>query len=286
MVVVPGHGQTVNGPKNLIASAALLSRSKIAWCVDPVPAGGGDRTDAKAIATIVRARINALFPVAEGQNGLAAPHVRATLIGWSHGAGEALWAAAEDPELFPQILALCSTNLVERPLRELIASFFLEALRILSSSLRWRRWSYIQDGCRVVLNFAGGQILDLWRGRSLRSLIDDLRWAGHKALGPGFDYPGEVALLFGSQDTVIRWQDVFPECTQPAEISASLQMFRGENCPLASRVVVTIFEGNHLTVESEAPRVLELGLRLLTQLEGPGEEGRVSQLAVFTASIP
>ena len=54
-VVIPGHAQTVDGPRELCLAAARLSRSGIVWCIDPIPAEGGDIVEAKAVALAVRA---------------------------------------------------------------------------------------------------------------------------------------------------------------------------------------------------------------------------------------
>jgi pimeloyl-ACP methyl ester carboxylesterase len=258
LVVVPGHGQSAHGPKKLVAAAAQLSRSKIVWCIDPVPAKGGDRVEAQAIARVVRDRISTTFP--EGDEP-----TRATLIGWSHGGSEALLAAECDPELFPQFLGLCPTGLVDRRQRELLHSFVLEALRILWSSARRRDWTCLKDALRLGGNAAAGVLRDLWRGRSLRRLFEDIGWAASKVAPGPIGYPGEVVLLFGAQDTVVRWQDAFPDCDRPQEIPAALADFQDQNFPQARRVEVQVLEGAHVAPETDADRFLHAGLSLLEQ---------------------
>jgi hypothetical protein len=260
LVVIPGHGQGIHGPKKLLASAALLSRSKIAWCIDPTPAKGGDRTEAQAIARVVRERVSATFPESEEP-------VAATLIGWSHGGSEALRAADCAPDLFPQYLGLCPSGLVDRQPLELLYSFSLEATRILWASVRRRDWTCLVDTLRLGLNAAAGSVRDLWRSRSPRRLIEDIGWASGKVPGIHFGYPGEIVFLFGAQDTVVRWQDAFPECDRPQDISTSLGEFRRENFPSASRVGVRVIKGAHVAPEADAPSFLEPGLRLLGQLD-------------------
>lgn len=258
LVVVPGHGQSAHGPKKLVAAAAQLSRSKIVWCIDPVPARGGDRVEAQAIAGVVRDMISSTFPAGDEPT-------RATLIGWSHGGGEALLAAECDPVLFPQFLGLCPTGLVDRRRRELLHSFFLEAVRILWASARRRDWTCLQDALRLGLNAAAGVVRDLWRGRSLRRLLEDIGWAARKVSPGPISYPGEVVLLFGAQDTVVRWQDAFPDCEQPQDIPTALTAFQEQNFPQARRVEVQVLAGSHIAPEADAAAFLRTGLGLLEQ---------------------
>lgn len=259
VVVVPGHGQSVHGPKKLVATAARLSKSGIVWCVDPVPARGGDRVEAQAIAHIVRSRIGTTFPATEEP-------ITATLIGWSHGGGEALRAAEYDPDLFPQFLGLCPTGFVDRPPFELVYSFLLESVRILWSSARRKDWLCLKDTLRLGGNFVIGSLRDLWRSGSGKRLVEDIGWAARRASLQPLGYTGEVVLLFGAQDTVIRWRDVFPECEQPQDIAESLADLQRRDFPRAASLQVRIVAGTHVAPEVDAPAFLELGLGLLGQL--------------------
>jgi pimeloyl-ACP methyl ester carboxylesterase len=264
IVVVPGHGQSIRGPKKLVATAARLSRSKIAWCIDPVPTREGDRTEAEAIARVVRDRISTSFPARDEP-------AAATLIGWSHGGSEALLAAEHDPDLFPQYLGLCPTGLVDRRELELLYSFTLEALRILWGSARRRDWTCLKDTVRLGWNAATGLVRDLWRARSARRLVEDIGWATKKVAGRPIGYTGEVVLLFGAQDTVVRWHDAFPDCERPQSISRSLAEYQKQNFPHARRLEVQVIEGTHVAPEADAPTFLQTGLSLLEQWDGaPG----------------
>jgi hypothetical protein len=257
IVAVPGHGQTVAGPRNLVDAAAKLSRSGIAWCIDPTPAAGGDVTEAQAIARIVRRRLAEQFPAAAAA---------ALILGWSHGGSEALRAAREAPDLFPQYLGLCPTGLVaERP-TNLAGSFLLEAARILGRALRRRRWADLAETLRVGLDFARGLVLDLVRSRSLRRLVDDVRWAGRKVPGPSFDYPGEVVLLLAADDTVIRWRDVLPGGQPDGSAAADLQ---ATDFPSAERLALEVLPGDHMTPEVDAATFVGRGLALVGQMGAP-----------------
>jgi hypothetical protein len=263
LVVVPGHGQTVLGPRRLVVEAARLSRSKIAWCLDPTPAAGGDLTEAQAIVQIVARRLAAQFPAEEQPDP-----VQATILGWSHGGGEALRAARRDPALFPHYLGLCPAGLVDRSFAGLVGSFCLEAARIVAADLRRLRWDRLAETLRVGLDCAWGLLLDLARSRSPRRLVDDVLWACVKIPGPAFDYPGHVVLLFGKQDTVIRWQDPFPGCSRPAQLADCLPTYRRENFAKARQVEVRLVEGNHMGPEFDPGAFLRPGLALVGQLEG------------------
>ena len=263
MVVVPGHGQTIHGPKKLVATAALMSRSRIAWCVDTAPAKGGDRTEAQAIARVVKENISTTFPDMEEP-------IAATLIGWSHGGSQALLGAEFAPDLFPQFLGVCSTGLVDRQSLELLYSFFLEATRILWASVRRRDWTCLKDTLRVGWNAGVGLIRDLWNTKSLRRLTEDIGWAARNVTSSPFGYTGEVVLLFGAQDTVMRWRDLFPGCDRPQDIPKFLPAYQEKNFPLASRVEVQVVEGDHVAPETDAPSFLQTGLSLLQQLDEQG----------------
>ena len=263
VILIPGHGQTVDGPYNLLAAAAHLSRSGIACCIDPVPARGGDRTEAEAIVAIARERIACMFPTLQGPLP-----IQATVVGWSHGGGEALLAASRDPDLFPQYLGLCPAGLVERRPPEMVCSFFLEALRVLGRSLARGNGRCVLITLRLGADLMAGLVRDLARTRSLRRLIADVRWACRRVPGPTFGYTGEVVLLWGEKDSVVRWRDTFPGCDCCQEIEPSLPTFTRDNFPLANRVEVRVLPGDHVSPEADSS-FLSAGLGLLGQLLEP-----------------
>jgi pimeloyl-ACP methyl ester carboxylesterase len=268
IVVVPGHGQTVDGPRKLVAAAALFSRSKIAWCIDPAPCRGGDCTEARAIAAIARQKLSAEFPHPDDPDR----PVQAVLIGWSHGGSEALRAAAADPDLFPCFVGLCSTGFVERRLLGMLLGFCLETLRIIGRCICRRRWQYLRDTMRLGADLAVGLVRDLWHGHSLVKLVQDVVWATRRVVGPTFPYTGWALLVWGRQDTVVRWRDVFPDCTDPEEIPGSLARFQAENLPRARRVEVAVIDGDHVGPEADAIDFVRLGLSGVHQLDGVTDE--------------
>jgi len=265
VILVPGHGQTVDGPRNLLAAAAELSRSGIACCIDPVPARGGDRVEARAIVAIARETIACLLP---GDMQRPVP-IQTTVVGWSHGGGEALRAASQDPELFPQYLGLCPVGLVERRPAELVCSFIQEALRVAGRNLLQGNVRCILTLLRLGANLLKGLLWDLQRSRSLRRLIADVRWACRRVPGPTFGYTGEVVLLWAEGDSVVRWRDAFQVCDCCQEIERSLPDFTRDNFPLAGRVEVRVLPGDHLSPEVTSASFLTVGLALLGQLRQP-----------------
>jgi pimeloyl-ACP methyl ester carboxylesterase len=272
-VVLPGHGQTVASPAKLTAAAAVLSSASIAWCIDILTPEGGDPVKARALSLIVRERIAALFPPDVQPHARLAQSARTTLVGWSHGGAEALRSAAADPVLFPRVAGLCPAGLIERRPLELLTSFLSEVMRIGRTVLVRRSWSGVRDGLRVGFDILRGIALDLirpstatgLRSGSVSRVTGDIRWASRKVPGAGFAYGGEVALVFARDDTVIRWQAVFPACAAPAEIPAHLEDYRRTDFPKVSRLQVAVLEGDHLSPESEAAVYAEAAFGLLSR---------------------
>jgi hypothetical protein len=274
IVVVPGHGQTVDGPRNLTVAAARLSRSRLAWCIDPVPAAGGDRTEGRALGTIVRQRLAALFPAqAERQPD---PPVKATVAGWSHGGAEALLAAAADGALFQQWLGLCPTGMIARSVPGLAAHFTLEALQVVWQALANRDWRLLQDVIRVGGNLVRGAAGDLVSTRAPRRLVDDVRWACYQVAGPDLGYGGEAAILFAREDSVIRWRDLVPGCPEADGIEGCVPGLKETYFPGARQVQVRVIKGNHLSPESEAGTFVRAGLELLGQLDSGAASSKVT----------
>jgi YD repeat-containing protein len=262
-VVLPGHGQTVASPRKLTAAAAALSGGGVAWCIDILTPAGGDPVKARALSPIMRVRIAALFPADRPESAPGRQPARATLIGWSHGGGEALRSAGCDSALFPRVAALCPAGLIERRPRGLLLGFLFEVSRIVWRALVRRDRVGLQDGFRVGFDILRGMGRDLYRSRLPRAVLDDIRWASRKVPGPEFDYGGAVALVFARDDTVIRWQAVFPGCSTPEEIPAQLDAYGRTDFPRAARLRVAVLEGDHLSPERAAEEVARVAFALL-----------------------
>lgn len=262
IVIVPGHGQTAAYPKRMATAAATLGKSKIVWSIDVTPPAGGDPIKAKALVVIVQNEIEK-FSLDADQS----PTI--TLIGWSHGGSEALRAAQEAPDLFPQVVGLCPAGMIDRGFLDLLWGFTLEVARILWAGLRKLDWGYLRDIFGAGVDLLTGLSQDLFRSRSPRRLIDDIRWASRKVPGETYVFPGEVAILFGAQDTVIRWRDVFSRCERPDEIDAVLDGYRQRDFPHVHQLEVRVIDGNHFAPETEALAFLQPALETMDQLDRP-----------------
>jgi hypothetical protein len=266
LVIIPGHGQTADSARHLIETSAARSKSGIAWSVDIDPPRGGDPVKAAALPAIIRQRLPTLFPPSR-RSAEATPQIGVTLFGWSHGGGEALRSAELDGQLFHHVVGICPTGLIERRLPEMLVSFLLECLRISWFGLRRGGWPYLKRVLGIGANIVGGVIRDILRTRSFRRALSDMRWAARKVPGGSFRFAGNVALIFGAQDTVIRWRDVFPACPSRDQIPSLLAEYRRDNFPHVVRLDVRVLEGNHLSPETDAA-FAEAALGVSDQLAG------------------
>jgi hypothetical protein len=118
---------------------------------------------------------------------------------------------------------------------------------------------------------------DLWRSRSVRRLAEDIEWAGREITSSPIGYTGDVVLLFGAQDGVVRWRDAFPECERPHDISGFLAEYQGRTFPHARRFEVKVIEGAHIAPEADATTFLKVGLSLLEQSDASAQLGTDSE---------
>ncbi len=255
-VYVPGHGQTAAAAKNLMAEIAALSSSKVLWAIDVDPPTGGDPARAAALSEIIRKRASQELFGGEGAS------VQATLFGWSHGGAEALRAAEKAPDLFPQVVGLCPAGLVERSPSELAWSFALECWRIFWDALP-RLDRDIAKSLAIGYNVMAGLFCDLLRSRSLPRVLNDVRWACEKVTGPDYEYDGQVVILFGEKDGVIRWRDVFPACRHPGDVGPLVEEYRKRDFPLARGLQVRVLKGSHIAPETRAPLYVKTAFNLL-----------------------
>jgi pimeloyl-ACP methyl ester carboxylesterase len=269
VVLIPGHGQTADSARKLIATAAALSKSKLVWAIDVDASEEGDPIKAKALSRIVRMKLATMFSSIDTSESEEEANlsVRVTVVGWSHGGGVALLAAEADSSLFHRVLALCPTGLVDREPYELLRSFALEALRIVWRGLSKIDLLYLARALEIGANILRGSVPDSLRSGSLQPLAVDIQWAAKKVVGKTYRYDGTVAFLFGRRDTVIRWRDVFPNCKNLQDLPMYFDDFKKANLPYAYRVEVQVLEGNHFAPEVDAPSFIRIGLGLLGELD-------------------
>jgi pimeloyl-ACP methyl ester carboxylesterase len=261
-VYIPGHGQRATAARNAMATIAALSSSRILWSIDIDPPVGGDPTRAEALVKIIRSKASERFFDIERQELAESPSFKVTIFGWSHGAAEAMRAAEKDPDLFQHMVGLCPTGLIERSPCELVWSFIIESLRVLWDALIRLDWTLTRV-LAIGYDIIAGIICDLLRSRPLQRVVDDIRWASRKVTGKDYSYSGIVVILFGEKDTVIRWQDVFPECQDPGNIGQFLDEYKKHNFPMVRRLEVQVLEGNHIASETKAPLYIKTAFDLV-----------------------
>ncbi len=263
-VYVPGHGQTAAAARNLIGRIVALSSSKVLWAIDVDPPRGGDQARAEALIKIIRRKADEELFGGERQESVEPPSFGVTIFGWSHGGAEIMRAAEKAPALFQQVVCLCPAGLVERSPSELVWSFVLECWRIFWDALPKVDRS-IARALAIGYDMLAGLFCDLLRSRSLRRVINDIRWACEKVTGQDYGYDGKVVILFGEKDGVIRWRDVFPACQHPGNIGPFLEEYKKRDFPMARGLQVRVLEGSHIAPETHAPLYVKTAFDLVDQ---------------------
>jgi len=270
IVIIPGHGQTADSALRLIHQSAQHSQSKVAWCVDIDPPVGGDPVKARAMPLIVQQHLPALLaaemPAAEAPSTGAAQRV--TLLGWSHGGAEALRTAEVAPDLIPHVVGLCPAGLIQRSVFELLVSFLVECIHLFLVALKRGDPGYLRTVLSIGANIVQGVYHDARRTRSLSRPWHDICWTARKASGPHYSYTGTVGIVFGAQDRVIRWRDVFPRCRDTSEIGRWMPQLQTQDFPHVQELQVEALAGNHLSPETDAAFGL-MALRMAGQLIEP-----------------
>jgi pimeloyl-ACP methyl ester carboxylesterase len=269
IIIIPGHGQTADSALHLIHTSAQHSKSGVAWCVDIDPPAGGDPVKARAMPLIIRRHLPALLasgaPAAEATAGAAQ---QVTLFGWSHGGAEALRTAEAAPELIPHVVGLCPAGLIQRSVFELLVSFLIESIHLVLVALKRGDPAYLRIILSFGANIAQGIYGDVRRTHSVSRAWQDICWTARKASGLHYSYTGTVGILFGAQDRVIRWRDVFPNCREAGEVGRWTPQLQAADFPCVTELQVEALPGNHLSPETDAVFGLT-ALRLAGQLLAP-----------------
>lgn len=270
-VFIPGHWQQARTARSLLRQIAAKSDSHFVWSFDIDPPQGGDPVRAAALVAILRKMIASriahdVTPYPGGQEP-----TRVTLYGWSHGGAEALRTVDHAPELFENLALFCPAGMVERDCFELIASFTLESLRILPRALG-KSMITVRIALRIIMEILQGLVSDLYRVRSIKRVVEDTLWICQKVPGPDYGFNGNIAILFGARDSVIRWRDVFPSANAQLEgevtdvtslPGANFSDFRSHNFPFARKLAVYILPGDHASPETEPELYARTALKLL-----------------------
>lgn len=253
VIFLPGHGQRATAAKNLHSALLESSRSKLLVSIDVDPPPGGDPMKAVALIAIIRQWLNPWKVAERGKESSPPLSLKVTLVGWSHGGADALRVAEKAPDLIEQVAIICPAGLEERPIPGLLLSFTGEVLRIALDCTRRGRFAIIA-GYRIGTDFVMGLLSDLIHTRSPARLIHDLRWGAQKVVGPHYAYDGDVLVLFGMQDSVIRWRGALQGCQAIEEIPGYVDSYKSESFPMARSLQIQVLEGNHLAPEVLAPR--------------------------------
>jgi hypothetical protein len=265
IVIIPGHGQTADSALNLIRLSAQRSKSHVAWCVDIDPPVGGDPVKARAMPLIVQRHLPALLAV-EGPAAGAAQQV--TLFGWSHGGAEALRTAEAAPQLIPHVVGLCPAGLIQRSVLELLVRFLVECIHLVLVALKRADPAYLRTVLGIGANIVQGVYGDVRRTHSVARAWHDICWTARKVPGPHYSYTGTVGILFGVQDRVIRWRDVFRGCREASDIGRWTPQLQAPDFPCVTELQVEALAGNHLSPETD-PVFGLTALRLAGQLAAP-----------------
>lgn len=263
-VYLPGHGQPPDAAPNLLGSIVSLSSSKVLWAISIDAPRGGDAARAEALAKVIGTRVRRELVPEDGQPPEGSSSLGVTLFGWSHGASVALLAAERNPRLFRHVVCFCPAGLVQRLPSEMTLSY------LRGSTISFWKALLRRDGTAMRLlergrNVRAAAAHDLVRDGSFRRVLDGMKCASRKVVGKGYGYDGQVVLLFGEDDPVIRWRDVFPACEDYSEVEQSLVEYRRNNFPRGRVLRVKILDGDHAGPELQAPFYVRAAFDLLEQ---------------------
>jgi len=259
---LPGHGQPPDAARNLLETIVSLSRSKVLWSLSIDAVTGGDTARAEALEKVIGRRVHQKFLTEVDQRSEKPASLGVTLFGWSHGALVALLAAEKNPRLFPRVVCFCPAGLVERSSGEIALSY------LWGSTVSFWKALLRRDGTAARLlergrNVRASAAHDLVRAGSFQRVLEGMKSASRKVVGKGYRYDGQVVLLFGEDDTVIRWRDLFPACEDSSQVEQFLAEYQRNNFPEVRLLRVKILDGDHAAPELQAPLYVRTAFDLI-----------------------
>lgn len=144
----------------------------------------------------------------------------------------------------------------------LLSRLPLEVARVTRDSYR-QSLETVWAGLRLGVHLTRGLVRDLYYTRSPFRLINDVRWAAKKVVGPQYTYAGNVVVVFGEQDALIRWKAILPECNQVEELGRYLEGYCKQEFPCVRDLDLQIIGGNHLAPELRATEFIRAALGAL-----------------------
>jgi hypothetical protein len=144
----------------------------------------------------------------------------------------------------------------------------VERIHIVLLALKRGDPEYLRTVLGCGANIVQGVYGDARRTRSLSRPWRDICWTARKVPGPHNGYTGTVGIVFGAQDRVIRWRDVFPRCRDAGEVGRALPQLRTQDFPHVQELQVEVLAGDHLAPETD-PGFGLTALRMAGQLVQP-----------------
>jgi len=275
-VYLPGHGQPPDAARNLLETIVSLSRSKVLWSLSIDAVTGGDTVRSEALEKVIERRVRQKSLMEADQGSEKSSSLGVTLFGWSHGALVALLAAERNSCLFPRVVCFCPAGLVERSPGETVLSY------LMGSTVSFWKALLRRDGTATRLlergrNVRAAAAHDLVRGGSFQRVLEEIRSASRKVVGKGYRYDGQVVLLFGEDDAVIRWRDLFPSCEYSSQVEQFLAEYKRNNFPEVRVLRVSILDGDHAAPELQAPLYVGTAFDLIGLARKPQPNAWVSR---------
>ena len=246
LIFFPGHGQRVQDDNALIRKLSRLSGFDEVWALDLNPLASGDPMKAKAVPLIVRKHLGKETPF------------RLTLMGWSHGATEALLTAQDDPDRVEKVIAMCPAGFLDFSLHRVIAGFSAECGLIFLRSFRTGK---IGDVLKLGLSITLGGIKDFKKSGSVKTFLNDIRWAGRRVVGKDYLYNGNVTIILGRKDSLMRPKLILRNFKRKQTGEYIDPDFKQKCFPQAQQLMVFVTNNDHAGPVTNPEEFLRLGLQ-------------------------
>ena len=174
-------------------------------------------------------------------------------------------AAELAPEMIDCVIGLCSAGLDAHTTLRLIRRLPREIMRVTRDAYRKRSES-LRSSLRFGIQLTQGFATDLAHTRSPFRLVNDLRWAGKKVVGPQYGYPGRVVILMGDNDAFFHWRSLFPECGCVEDLPDHLEQYTKQEFPNVRDFDMQVLPGNHLAPELHASEFLHAIIESLQRM--------------------
>lgn len=245
LIFFPGQGQMVQDDNPLTRELADLVQFDQVWGLDLNPLEAGDVLKARAIRPIV-------------ENCLGTGELfRLTLIGWSHGAAEALLAAEQEPAIVDKVIAICPSGFLDISLHRIISGFALECVFIFFRALPTGK---LQHVLKLGLSISLGMVKDLIKSSSLKTFLQDIRWAGRRVVGEDYTFSGKVTIILGRRDSLMQPKRILPDYANEETGQYVNPVFKQKYFPRAQELRVFVTDNDHAGPVINPDEFIRLGL--------------------------